>query len=75
MKMNINVMMANTIKPDSWLNDERYEWFRTGYNYAANSTNAIPALSKVSPEELYYAVTSILYGAEGDIPYTSREKK
>lgn len=40
------------------------EWFVDGHAYAATQTRAIPALSQVSPEALYFAVWAIMHGAE-----------
>ena len=55
----VNVKIANKIDSGSWLNDPEFEWFRKGYEKASVSNRAIPALSKCTPEELYFAVAII----------------
>src|ERR1035437_7052067 len=61
----IQVQIAQGVKTTSWLYDnESYEWFVQGYEYASGQTRAIPALSQVSPEDLYFAVTAIMRGAK-----------
>lgn len=67
------IALANPLSPTSWLNDPRFRWFRDGYLYAQMQTRAIPALASVSPEDLYFAVVSVLHGAkraghEADVP-------
>ncbi len=50
--------------PAEWLSMPEHRWFRKGYDYAQTQTHACGALSKVRPEELYYAVKAILRGAK-----------
>jgi len=54
MKFNINVSVANPIEEDSWLNESRFAKFKHAYLYASQCTQAIPALSKITPEDVYY---------------------
>jgi hypothetical protein len=60
----IRCVMARSIEPTSWLNDERFAEFRAGYSYAAGQTRAITALSETSPEDLYFAWVAINRGIE-----------
>jgi broad specificity phosphatase PhoE len=62
------IAFSEPIKPDSWLNEPRFAWFKTGYQYAQTQTRAIPALAQIAPEELFFAVSSILRGAKKDAP-------
>jgi hypothetical protein len=63
MSVKIEMLSAQEISKTSWLNESKYEWFVKGHAYAATQTRAISALSKVSPEELYFAVWLIMRGA------------
>ena len=63
MEHGIKLFIANKIAPDSWLNDPKYKWFVDGYSYASVCHRSIPVLAKVSPEELYIALSTILDGA------------
>lgn len=64
----MNILTANEIPPDHWLNEARFQWFRDGYCYASMQTRSIPALAKVGPGELYFAVVSIMRGAGIEVP-------
>lgn len=59
----VRMIVSETIKEESWLNDPRFAWFVKGHQYASHQTRAIDALSKVTPEELYFAVAAIIRGA------------
>lgn len=59
--------------PEHWLRAPERQWFRDGWGYAQTQTRAIPALSKCSAEELYFAVWSILRGAKLPDPEQTRE--
>ena len=56
--------MAPRIGADSWLQQDRFAAFREAYAYAANTTNAIPGLSRIDPEDAYYIWSSIQHGHE-----------
>ncbi len=43
--------MAQPIGPESWLHESRFARLRHALTYAGCKTNAIPALSKITPEE------------------------
>jgi hypothetical protein len=62
------VHIAQEIREDSWLHEDRFAWFRKGHGYASTQTRAFPALSQVSPEALYFAVSAIMRGAGMKIP-------
>jgi hypothetical protein len=62
------VYMAPTVAVDSWLNEERFAWFRQAYGYAATQSNAIPALAKLTPEDTYYLYAALHYGDDRDAP-------
>lgn len=62
----ITVYAAQGIRDDSWLQEDRFADFRTGYNYASGKMNAIPGLSKVTAEEAYYIYTMIRRGIDND---------
>lgn len=62
--MLINLQTANTPSENSWLNEPTYEEFMRGFNYATTQTRAISALSKCSPEEIYFVWASINRGIE-----------
>lgn len=64
----MQIYIAPGIKEDSWLNrgDEEFEEFKKGYAYASAQTMAIPGLSKLSPEDLYYVWSAIKRGIEND---------
>lgn len=64
---NIKIATARGIEPDSWLNEEKYDWFRKGYEYASTQTRSIEAMSSTSPEDLYFFVSSILRANDIDI--------
>lgn len=64
LKIEVDVMIAPKIQKNSWLNDPQYEWFVSGYQYAATQSGAIPGLSKLTPEELYHITSAICRGAE-----------
>jgi len=57
------IHIARQIKEGSWLQEDRFEWFRKGFGYASTQTRATPALSKASPEEICHAVCAIMRGA------------
>lgn len=57
----IPVKMARGIGASSWLHDQQFQWFRDAYAYASTQTQAIPGLSDVSPEDLYYIVQAFLH--------------
>ena len=59
----LSIVCANEIKDSSWLNEKRFAWFKQGYQYASTQTRAIPILSKLTPEEFYFAVCAINTGA------------
>ena len=64
MEIMIECHAAEPLKPESWITtDPRFKWFMEGYRYASTQTMAIPTLSKVSPEDLYFAVYAVLRGA------------
>jgi len=70
------LLLANAIPDDSWLrSSRRYEWFVRGYEYARNKTLAIPALSVVSPEDMYHAVWLIIRGAGLPDPETTEDEE
>lgn len=54
------IQIANEVNANSWLNESRFAWFLKGYQYASTQTRSIPALSETTPENLYFAVCSIL---------------
>ena len=60
----MEIILPQQIDDDSWLHEERFKWFLEGYRYATTQTRAIPALVKVSPEELYFAVSAIIRGSK-----------
>lgn len=61
----MRILFPNKIREDSWImTDPRFEWFKEGYYYAMTQTRAIPALAKVDPEELFFAVSAILRGVK-----------
>jgi hypothetical protein len=62
----VAVAVAQPIKDTSWLKDAQYIPFIDGLQYAATQTRAIPALAQVSPEDMYFAFSSILSGALKD---------
>lgn len=62
METELTLQIANGISKESWLNDENYAKFVAGYEYAMTQTRAIPALSKCSPEEMYFAWSLINRG-------------
>ena len=59
----VPVRFARGVSDNSWLHKDEFAWFLEGYQYARNQTLAISALSKVSPEEMFYAVVAIMRGA------------
>lgn len=63
----IKISVANEIEPNSWLNEEKYDWFRKGYQYALTQNRSIAAMSSASPEDLYFFVSSILRANDIDI--------
>ena len=63
MEIPVVLQIANGIKGESYLNNPRFAWFRKGYEYAGTQTAAIPALSAVTPEELFSAVWAVMRGA------------
>lgn len=60
----VKVIVADTIKEESWLSDPKYAWFAKGHQYASTQYMAISALSKCKPEELYLAMRAIARGAK-----------
>ena len=65
-KIEINVAIAPTIRPDHWINQPEYAWFKNGYLAASVSSNAIPTLADINDiGGLFYVVSEILY--ENDI--------
>lgn len=60
----ITMYTAQGIRDDSWLHEDRFADFRTGYEYASGKINAIPGLAKVSAEEAYYIYTLIRRGID-----------
>lgn len=65
-KIQIDVAIAPTVRPDHWLNDPQYAWFKHGYLAASVSSQSIPTLSEIGDiGGLYYVVSEILY--ENDI--------
>jgi hypothetical protein len=63
----IKISVANEIQPNSWLNEEKYDWFKKGYQYALTQNRSIAAMSSASPEDLYFFVSSILRANDIDI--------
>jgi hypothetical protein len=59
----VPLVVPQRIAPESWLNEDRFRWFRGGHRYAETQTYAIPALAACPPEALYSAVWAILRGA------------
>ncbi len=56
----VRFIAARSIKPDSWLHDDRHQHtaaFRAFYGYVRNKTHAIEACAACSPEDLYYVVS------------------
>jgi hypothetical protein len=49
----IPIYRAPAIEDNSWLADPKYDNFHTAYSYASSQAAAIPALAKITPEELY----------------------
>jgi hypothetical protein len=47
-------MTATPIAPGSWLHEDRFATFRAAYAYASARTQAIPGLSKLTPEDAWY---------------------
>jgi cytochrome c553 len=64
--MNIELQIASNIKESSWLNEKRFEWFVKGYEFASTQMRSIPALSQTRPEDMYFAVSSVVRGAARD---------
>jgi hypothetical protein len=60
----MTLYMAPKIKPDSWLNEERFAAFVEAYYYASGQTQAIIGLSKLEPEDMYYVWASMDYATE-----------
>jgi hypothetical protein len=60
--------IAREIPEGHWINELRFEWFARGHGYASTQTQAIPALAKCEPGELYHAATAIMRGASIPIP-------
>lgn len=69
------IYVAQTILSDSWL--KQYPWFIDGYDYALTQNRAIPAMSSIEPESLFFAVSAIIRGAynEGHTIETILENK
>jgi hypothetical protein len=57
-------MMAQPIGENSWLQQARFEQFRSAYAYASVKTRAIPALSVIAPEDAYFVWLFIQRGME-----------
>ena len=53
-RLRMHGLMAPQIGPKSWLQEERFARFREAYAYASHRSNAVPGLSRVSPEDAYY---------------------
>lgn len=62
--IHVEIHAAQTIDDSSWLQQDRFKWFRDAYSYASTQTHAIMALSKCHPTELFHAVVAILRGAQ-----------
>ena len=66
------IQIAPPIETTSWLRLPEFAWFVEAYGYAATQTKAIPALSKCSPEEMYYAFIAIMHGRCRKVDETDR---
>ncbi len=60
----IAVAVPNGVEPDSWLNGDEYKSFRAAYAYATTQSCAIPALSKLSAEEVHGVYEMLRRGEE-----------
>lgn len=63
-EMEVRVYMAQGIRDDSWLHEERFAEFRRAYGYAAGKLRAIEPLSKITAEEAYWVWSIIQHGIE-----------
>ena len=52
------VVMAEPLP--EWANEPEFAWFKEAYLYASNKTQAIPALSKCTPEEIFYLMLNMM---------------
>jgi hypothetical protein len=58
------MMIASSIRDDSWINDPKYAAFKNAWLYASSQTRAIPAMSKITPEEAYFLFDALKRGKE-----------
>lgn len=55
-------LVAQPIGPDSWLHEPRWKLMRSAVLYAGGKPDAIPALSKITPEEAVQLYTVMRRG-------------
>jgi len=58
------IHIAPAIRPDSWLNEDRFADFRAAWGYAATQTHAIIAMSQLTPEQAYHLYEALKRGEE-----------
>ena len=58
----IPVLVAPQIWEGSWLQRDEFKTYRAAYGYASNQTQAIRALCKLTPEELWYVYEALKSG-------------
>jgi len=62
MNIDIRLISANQIGESSWLMEDEFTDFRKAYEYASTQTRAISALSKCTPEEIYFVFDALKDG-------------
>lgn len=58
------ILKAQSIKEDSWLNEEKYDAFRQAWDYASTQTRAIPAMAHMTPEQGWWLLEALQRGLE-----------